>query len=101
MNENTTTPTNPTMPTPPSIALATDDTLPPSRVPAVIDAKLPAPTRRRNGRVACLPKVQRDMVNHMLWNGVPYKNIVSALDEADYQVTERQISSWATGGYLE
>src|SRR5690349_6021957 len=34
---------------------------------------LPAPPRkiRRNGRVACLPKVQRYMVNRMLWNGVP------------------------------
>src|SRR2546426_546183 len=41
------------------------------------------------------------MVNHMLWNAVPYKNIVAALDEADYTVTERNISSWATGGYLE
>jgi hypothetical protein len=74
----------------------------PHAAPAVIDTKpLPAASRRRNGRVAGLPKVQRDMVNHMLWNGVPYKNIVAALDEADYKVTERQISSWATGGYLE
>ncbi len=28
---------------------------------------------RRHGRVASLPKLQRDMVNRMLWNGVPYK----------------------------
>jgi len=56
---------------------------------------------RRNGRVAGLPKIQRDMVNHMIWNGVPYRNIVSALGEADYTVTERNISNWATGGYLE
>ena len=56
---------------------------------------------RRNGRIASLPRIQRDMVNHMLWNAVPYKNIVAALDQADYTVTERNISSWATGGYLE
>jgi hypothetical protein len=66
---------------------------------------LPSPAQprkiRRNGRVACLPKLQRDMVNHMLWNAVPYKNIVEALDEEGYTVTERNISSWATGGYLE
>src|SRR5213595_1449304 len=43
---------------------------------------------RRNGRIACLPKLQRDMVNRMLWNGVPYKNIVGALEEADFTVTE-------------
>src|SRR5213593_799891 len=56
---------------------------------------------RRKGRIACLPKVQRDMVNHMLWNAIPYKNIVAALDEAGFTVTERNISNWATGGYLE
>jgi len=56
---------------------------------------------RRNGRIASLPRLQRDMVNRMLWNAVPYKNIVAALDEADYTVTERNISSWAIGGYLE
>ncbi len=74
--------------------------------PTLIDAKpLPAPAQprkiRRNGRVACLPRIQRDMVNHMLWNAVPYKNIVAALDEAGFTVTERNISNWATGGYLE
>jgi hypothetical protein len=41
------------------------------------------------------------MVNHMLQNGVPYKNIVAALKEADFNLTQRNISSWATGGYLE
>jgi len=39
------------------------------------------------------------MVNRMLWNAVPYKNIVAALDETGYTVTERNISNWATGGY--
>jgi hypothetical protein len=56
---------------------------------------------RRNGRVASLPKLERDMVNRMIWNAVPYKNIVAALDDAGYSVTERNISNWATGGYLE
>ena len=74
--------------------------------PAVIDAKaLPANVQRhkarRKGRIACLPKLQRDMVNRMITNGVPYKNIVEALDEAGFAVTERNISNWATGGYLE
>jgi hypothetical protein len=56
---------------------------------------------RRKGRVASLPKLQRDMVNHMLWNGIPYKNIVAALDDAGFKLIERNISNWATGGYLE
>jgi len=73
---------------------------------ALIAAKpLPPPAQprktRRNGRVASLPRIQRDMVNHMLWNAVPYKNIIAALDEAGFTVTERNISNWATGGYLE
>src|SRR2546430_1886618 len=49
---------------------------------------------RRHGRVACLPRVQRDMVNRMLWNGVPYKNIVSALDDAGFSLNEKNISNW-------
>jgi len=74
--------------------------------PTVIDTKpLPVAVQghksRRKGRVASLPKLQRDMVNHMIWNGVPYKNIVAALDELDFTITERNISNWATGGYLE
>ncbi len=69
---------------------------------AIIDAKpLPPPAQprkiRRNGRVASLPRLQRDMVNRMLWNAVPYKNIVIALDETGYTVTQRNISNWATG----
>jgi hypothetical protein len=77
-----------------------------SQAAAVIDAQ---PTTalalrrkiRRNGRIACLPRLQRAMVNRMLWNAVPYKNIVAALDDAGHAVTERNISNWATGGYLE
>jgi len=73
---------------------------------AMVDAKpLPPPTQprkiRRNGRVASLPKHQRDMVNRMIMNGAPYRNIVAALSESDFTVTERNISNWATGGYLE
>ena len=56
---------------------------------------------RRTGRIASLPKLERDMVNRMIWNGVPYKNIVEALSETGYSVTERNVSNWATGGHLE
>ena len=64
--------------------------------------KLAQPRKiRRHGRVASLPKLQRDMVNRMLWNGVPYKNISVAIGEAGFTITERNISNWATGGYLE
>jgi hypothetical protein len=73
---------------------------------AIINARpLPKPAQprkiRRHGRVASLPKLQRDKVNRMLWNGVPYKNISLAIGEAGYTITARNISNWATGGYLE
>jgi len=59
-------------------------------------------TSRRNGRIARLPKLERDMVNRMLQNGVPYPNIVAALGELGITVTERNISNWKTrGGYRE
>ncbi|MEY2430026.1 MAG: hypothetical protein QOJ40_2911, partial [Verrucomicrobiota bacterium] len=77
-----------------------------SQAAALINAR-PLPSQcpkrriRRNGRVASLPKIQRDMVNRMIWNGVPYKNIVAALDDAGFTLIERNISNWATGGHLE
>src|SRR5438874_2401337 len=35
----------------------------------------------RNGKIARLPKLERDMVNRMLHNNVPYRQIVGALEE--------------------
>ena len=35
----------------------------------------------RNGKIARLPKLERDMVNRMLQNNLPYPAIVGALDE--------------------
>src|SRR5207253_4376699 len=56
----------------------------------------------RNGKIARLPKLERDMVNRMLHNHVPYPRIVAALDELEIKVTERNISNWKTrGGYQE
>jgi len=58
--------------------------------------------RVRNGKIAHLPKLERDMVNRMLHNHIPYSKIVGALDELQINVTERNISNWKTrGGYKE
>lgn len=84
--------------TKPDHELAVIDTQP---VAAMNPVTSPSHKSRRRGRVASLPKLQRDMVNRMLWNGVPYKNIVVALQDAGYSLIERNISNWATGGYLE
>ena len=56
----------------------------------------------RNGKIARLPKLERDMVNRMLHNHVPYPKIVAALDELGINVTQRNVSNWKTrGGYKE
>jgi hypothetical protein len=82
-------------------------TLPGNFVPCI--AELPAPVQRRkpgahvrNGKIARLPKTHRDLVNRMLYNNIPYRKIVGALDELNIQCTERNISNWKTrGGYKE
>jgi hypothetical protein len=58
--------------------------------------------RARNGKIARLPKLERDMVNKLLHNHVSYSKIVFALGERGITVTERNISNWRTrGGYQE
>ena len=58
---------------------------------------------RRNGRIARLPKNVRDMISHMLADGVPHKRILVALEELEITgISLRNISNWATrGGYQE
>jgi len=59
-----------------------------------------APRCVRNGKIARLPYLERDMVNRMLRNNIPYAKIVEALREHDIRVTERNVSNWKTrGGY--
>jgi len=56
----------------------------------------------RNGKIARLPKIHRDMVNRMLRNNLPEKQIASALDEVGITVTPRNVSNWKTrGGFKE
>jgi hypothetical protein len=56
----------------------------------------------RNGKIARLPKLERDLVNKLLQNNTPYPKIVWALEERGIRVTERNISYWRTrGGYKE
>jgi len=79
--------------------------LKPQRAEAALKAAAacpPAIKRSRNGKIARLPRPERDMVNRMLFNNIPHHRIVAALDELDIKVTERNISNWRTrGGYRE
>jgi len=61
-----------------------------------------AQPRARNGKIARLPKLARDLVNSMLQNNLPYSKIVGALEEHGIRVNERNVSNWKTrGGYKE
>src|SRR5262245_36032773 len=56
----------------------------------------------RNGKIARLPYLERDMVNRMLRNNIAASRIKDALDEHGYTVTQRNISNWKTrGGYRD
>src|ERR1043166_2758566 len=65
--------------------------------------KIPTPliSRTRTGRVARLPKADRDKVNLMLLDGVPYAAIIEALGEQGKSLNEDNISSWKLGGYQD
>jgi len=78
-------------------------------VAEIANLGLPAPLtpgslrrRSRNGKIARLPKIDRDMVNRMLFNNIPYPQIAKALREIGIYATARNISNWKTrGGYKE
>src|ERR1051326_8515469 len=59
---------------------------------------------RGNGKVARLPKVLRDQVNHMLDDGFSYKAIIEKLEQSTdpplpYKLLEMNISRWKDNGY--
>jgi hypothetical protein len=56
---------------------------------------------RRNGKVARLPAVLREQVNHMLEDGVPYKAIIEKLGDAGKHLNEDNLSSWRLGGFQD
>ncbi len=73
--------------------------LPPPDAPPETRASKP---RSRNGKIARLPFLERDMVNRMLRDNIPHSDIRNALDNYGFQVTLRNISNWKTrGGYAE
>jgi hypothetical protein len=70
--------------------------------PPIHKSNNPFAPRTRNGKVARLPYAVRDMINRMLRNNIPHSQIVDALDELQFKVTERNISNWKTrGGYRD
>src|SRR6266568_506689 len=56
---------------------------------------------RRNGKVARLPLVLREQINHLIEDGVPYKVIIEKLGDAGKHLNEDNISNWRLGGYQD
>jgi hypothetical protein len=82
---------------------AARSTPPPAFCAEPAPALPPSPRRiTRNGKIAHLPFLERDMVNRMLFNHVGHAKIVDALEEHGFRVTQRNVSNWKTrGGYQE
>jgi len=56
--------------------------------------------RRPRGKIAKLCKADRDKLNTMLQDGVPYAEVIARLGEVGKGITPRNVSSWHTGpGY--
>ncbi len=55
----------------------------------------------RNGKVARLPKETRDLINHMLDDGLPARVIIDELGEAGEGLNPQNISNWRQGGYQD
>jgi hypothetical protein len=59
-------------------------------------------SRRRRGRIACLPEDMRALVNESLDNGHSYPQIANDLRARGYaDVSEFSVGKWARGGYRD
>ncbi len=56
---------------------------------------------RRKGKIARLPRAIRDMINHMLDDGLPYPVIIEELGEAGEGLNTQNLTNWKQGGYRD
>ncbi len=75
---------------------------PPDSAATSASAQQPTPAiHRRTGKIARLPRKDRDLLNLMLRDGIPYAKIVRKLGDHGHTINEDQLSRWHTGGYQE
>src|SRR5215470_15680603 len=78
----------------PQIPVLLDPSSPPHSAPD------PLPPRRKpTGKIANLPKAQRDIVNHMLDDGATYKSIEIEMAKHGVSLNGENISNWFERGY--
>jgi hypothetical protein len=78
----------------------------PAPSPAAAPTPPPIPnlnhqTRRRNGKIAHLPKTVRDQLNTMLADGLTYPEIIQALGDQAADLNKDNLSNWHAGGYKD
>lgn len=57
--------------------------------------------RRRTDKIARLPSAIRVSLNHMLDEGLPYKEIIQQLGEQGKNLSKQNISRWKQGAYQD
>src|SRR3974390_3020976 len=57
--------------------------------------------RRRQGKIAQLPKAQRDLINRLLDDGATYKVAAEELAKQGVSLNGENISNWFSGGYQD
>jgi hypothetical protein len=61
----------------------------------------PEPNKRRNGKVARLPKDVRDRINQLLLDGVTYLGTIQTLGDVGKDLNEDNLANWKAGGYQD
>src|SRR5437764_12592070 len=71
--------------------------------PAIADAANsahPPSTYRAKGKIASLPKAQRELINHMLLEGSTYAAVIRKMAEQGVSLNPENVSNWHNGpGY--
>src|SRR6266478_8133422 len=57
--------------------------------------------RRRTDKIARLPTTVRDCINHMLDEGLPYRDIIQRLGEHGKNLSKQNLSRWKQGAYQD
>src|SRR5258706_4951070 len=72
----------------------------PAPQPATFNLQ-PSTSRKRVGKIAQLPKIQRDLINRLLDDGSTYKIIEEDMAKQDVSLNAENISNWFQGGYQD
>ncbi len=74
---------------------------PDSAEPEASVPRLFAAPRRLNGKIASLPKEQRDLINRLLLDGATYEAIVQQMAEHSISLNIQNIANWYQTGFQD